>query len=160
MILLLLAAALVSNGPATPPRPAEEPVAPYHQANSNAGATPMRDDATFRAFHGQAGVDRIVEAFVARNRADPRIADIFKEQDFVRLHRVLKEHFCYLLGGGCTYSGRSMRDAHKDMGLQSADMGALVENLQAAMQAEGVPFAAQNRFLAKLAPIKRQVVER
>ena len=41
-----------------------------------------------------------------------------------------------------------------------ADMGALVENLQAAMRAEGVAFRAQNRFLAKLAPIKRDVVER
>jgi hemoglobin len=142
------------------PTAAEEPVAPYAQSNTNAGATPLRDEATFRAFHGREGVDRIVDAFVAYNRADPRITDIFEGQDLVRLHRVLKEHFCYLLGGGCTYSGRTMKDAHKDMGLQQADMGALVENLQAAMRDEGVPFAAQNRFLAKLAPIKRQVVVR
>ncbi len=140
--------------------PAEEPVAPYIQANTNAGATPFAGDSVFRAFHGQAGVDRIVDGFVARNQADPRIADIFKGQDLVRLHRLLKEHFCYVLGGGCTYTGRTMADAHKDMGIQAADMGALVENLQAAMQAEHVPFTAQNRFLAKLAPMKREVVTR
>ncbi|WP_374943738.1 group 1 truncated hemoglobin [Sphingomonas sp.] len=138
----------------------EEPVAPYAQANANAGARPFAGDAMFRAFHGQAGVDRIVDDFIARNVDDARIGDIFKGQDFVRLHRVLKEHFCYVLGGGCAYTGRTMKDAHKDMGLQAADMGALVENLQAAMRAEGVPFAAQNRLLAKLAPIKRDVVER
>lgn len=140
--------------------PGEEPVAPYAQANANAGQTPFRDDATFRAFHKQAGVDRIVDDFVARNVADRRIGDIFKGQDMIRLHRVLKEHFCYVLGGGCAYTGRTMKAAHKNMGLQQADMGALVENLQAAMRAEGVAFAAQNRFLAKLAPIKRDVVER
>jgi hemoglobin len=140
--------------------PGEEPVAPYAQANTNAGATPPRDDATFRAFHGTTGIARIVDDFVARNLADPRIGAIFKGQDTVRLHRVLKEHFCYVLGGGCTYTGRTMKDAHKDMGLQQADMGALVENLQAAMQREGVAFAAQNRFLAKLAPMKREIVER
>lgn len=151
LTLLLLAAQLP---------PGEEPVAPYAQASTNAGPTPFRDDSTFRAFHGQAGIDRIVDAFIARNVADKRIGDIFKGQDMVRLHRVLKEHFCYVLGGGCTYTGRTMKDAHKDMGLQTADMGALVENLQAAMGAEGVPFTAQNRFLAKLAPIKRDVVER
>ena len=36
----------------------------------------------------------------------------------------------------------------------------LVENLQVAMREAGVPFAAQNRLLAKLAPMSRQVVER
>jgi hemoglobin len=138
----------------------EEPVAPYVQSDANAGARPFRDDAMFQAFRGREGISRIVEDFVARNRADPRIGDIFKGQDFVRLHRLLNEHFCYVLGGGCTYTGRSMKDAHANMGLQSADMGALVENLQAAMRAEGVPFAAQNRFLAKLAPMKRDVVVR
>ncbi|MEH3048492.1 group I truncated hemoglobin [Sphingomonas adhaesiva] len=138
----------------------EEPVAPYVQQDANAGATPVAGDALWRAFHGRAGVDRIVEGLVARNVADPRISDIFKGQDLVRLRRTLKEQFCYILGGGCTYTGRDMKAAHKDMGLQQADLGALVENLQAAMRAEGVPFAAQNRLLAKLAPMKREVVVR
>lgn len=39
-------------------------------------------------------------------------------------------------------------------------MNRMVEHLQAAMRAEGVPFAAQNRFLAKLAPMRGDVVER
>ncbi|HEX8382560.1 MAG TPA: group 1 truncated hemoglobin [Sphingomonas sp.] len=140
--------------------PVEEPVAPYLQSPANAGATPIADDGVWRAFHRREGVTRIVDRFVARNLADPRIGDTFKGQDLVRLRRVLGEQFCYLLGGGCTYTGRSMKDAHKDMGLQSADMGALVENLQWAMRAEGVPFFAQNRLLAKLAPMKRHIVER
>ena len=73
---------------------------------------------------------------------------------------MLKEQFCYLLNGGCGYSGRDMRAGHKNLGIQNADMGALVEDLQAAMRKEGVSFAAQNRFLAKLAPMRRDVVER
>ncbi len=140
--------------------PVEEPVAPYAQGNANAGTTPFAGDAMWRAFGERAGVDRVVDGFIARNLADPRIGDIFKGQDIARLRRVLGEQFCYILGGGCDYSGRTMKDAHKDMGLQSADMGALVENLQAAMREADVAFFAQNRFLAKLAPMKRHVVER
>ena len=140
--------------------PGEEPVPTYVMSPANAGATPLEGDANWRAFHGEAGVRRIVEDLLERNQADPRIADIFKGQDLVRLRRTLGEHFCYVLGGGCTYTGRSMKDAHRDMGLQHADMGALVENLQAAMRAEGVAFSAQNRLLAKLAPMKREIVER
>ncbi|UVO49355.1 group 1 truncated hemoglobin [Sphingomonas sp. SUN019] len=154
---LFLATVLLLGAQAAP---TEEAVDPYTQNNANAGATAFADDAMWRAFHGREGVDRIVEAFVARNQSDPRIGDIFKGQDMVRLRRVLKEQFCYILNGGCDYSGRTMKDAHKDMGIQQADMGALVENLQAAMRAEGVDFRAQNRFLAKLAPMKRDVVER
>ena len=154
MILLALAL-LQSTVPA-----GEEAVAPYAHHDANAGATPFAGDAMWRAFHGREGVDRLVEDFVGRNTRDPRIADIFKGQDLVRLRRVLKEQFCYILGGGCTYSGRDMKTAHTNMGVQQADMGALVENLQAAMSAGQVPFAAQNRFLAKLAPMKRDVVTR
>ena len=140
--------------------PVEEPVAPYIQSPANAGARPIGGDGTWRAFGGRDGVGRVVDAFVGRNLADPRIGDIFKGQDLVRLRRVLGEQFCFLLGGGCEYTGRSMKDAHRDLGIQTADMGALVENLQWAMAREGVPFSAQNRLLAKLAPMKRDVVER
>ena len=53
-----------------------------------------------------------------------------------------------------------MASSHADLGIQAADMGALVENLQIAMSDEGVAFPAQNRFLAKLAPMRRDVVTR
>jgi hemoglobin len=46
------------------------------------------------------------------------------------------------------------------MGVTRRDLNALVENLQQAMREEDVPFAAQNRFLAKLAPMSKDVVER
>jgi hemoglobin len=155
MILLFLTLALQS---ASPP-PGEEPVAPYVQSERNAGATAFDDRTMWRAFHGEEGVARIVDGLVRRNTADPRISDIFKGQDLIRLRRTLKEQFCYILAGGCRYSGRDMRAAHADMGIQTADMAALVENLQAAMREEGVCFAAQNRLLAKLAPMRRDIVK-
>jgi hemoglobin len=156
--MILLTLALLAQAGATPA--GEEPVAPYRQSNANAEARPFTDQATWKAFHGTEGIARIVDDLVARNQADPRISDIFKGNDMVRLRRTLKEQFCYILGGGCDYTGRDMAAAHKDMGIQQADMAALVENLQAAMRAEGVPFFAQNRLLAKLAPMHRTVVTR
>ena len=155
---MLIAAVLLQATAVVPP--GEEQVAPYTQSDANAGAKPFADDRLWQAFHGSAGVSRIVDDLVARSQKDPRISDIFRNQDLVRLRRTLKEQFCYILGGGCTYTGRDMKAAHKDMGIQRADMAALVENLQAAMHVEHVPFPAQNRLLAKLAPMHRDVVER
>ena len=138
----------------------EEAVNPYAVAETNAGAVPFEGTEMIEAFHGIEGVNRIVDGLLDRSVADPRIAEIFAATDMVRLRRTLKEQFCYILNGGCTYTGRSMRDAHDNIGLQPADMGALVEHLQAAMDAEGVPFRTQNRFLAKLAPMRRDVITR
>lgn len=41
-----------------------------------------------------------------------------------------------------------------------ADLNALVEYSQKAMGVENIPFAPQNRFLAKLAPMRKNVLER
>ncbi len=138
--------------------PGEEAIDPYTVSDTNAGAAPFAGDAMFQAFHGKAGVDRIVADMLDQAFADPRISDIFKGHDRVRLQRVLGEQFTYLLGGPGGYSGRDMATAHKDMGVEPADMNRLVEHLQRAMDREGVPFQTQNRFLAKLAPMKRDIV--
>ncbi len=138
----------------------EDPVAPYAMADANAGAHPFTGHRLLEAFHGRTGIDRVVDDLVATSQADRRIGDIFKGQDMIRLRRTLKEQFCYLLGGGCAYSGRDMATAHRDLGLQAKDMNALVDNLQAAMRREGVAFAAQNALLSKLAPMKRDIVTR
>jgi hemoglobin len=138
----------------------EKPVDPYTISNQNAGATPVEGDELFKAFHGKEGIQRIADDLVARSEADPRIADIFKAHDMERLRRTLGEQFCYLLNGPCDYTGRDMPSSHKDLGVQNADFNALVENLQAAMDKEGVPFRAQNKLLAKLAPMQRTTVTR
>lgn len=162
MLKALFLAAALAGAPENPSatHPDEEAVEPYAQSNTNAGATPFADKAMWEAFHGQAGVDRIVDELVDKSLADPRISDIFKAHDMVRLRRTLKEQFCYILNGGCAYTGRQMKDAHKDLGVQNADFNALVEHLQAAMDREKIPFRVQNRFLAKLAPMQRTTVER
>ena len=157
MLPIVLPILLQSAAP--PPLPAEDPVAPYAHSDANAGATPLKGRGTWHAFHEQAGVDRIVDGLVDRSIVDRRISDIFKGQDMIRLRRTLKEQLCYLLNGGCAYTGRTMHDAHANMGIQDADLAALVENLQAAMRDERVPFAAQNRLLGKLAPMRRTVVK-
>ncbi len=146
---------------ATPAAAREEaPVDPYVQSNANAGAAPFAGEAMLAAFHGREGVGRIVDDLVDRSIADPRIAEIFKATDLVRLRRTLKEQIAYLLGATVDYTGRDMRSVHKDQGINTAEFNALVENLQAAMEREGVPFRAQNQLLAKLAPMKRDVVVR
>lgn len=140
--------------------PGEAAVDPYSVDNRHAGAAPFDGDGMAKAFHGQDGIRRIVDRFVFINYADPVIGEIFANHDQVRLKRTLFEQFCYILNAGCSYTGRDMASAHKDLGVQKADMNRLVETLQRAMADEGVGFQAQNRFLSKLAPMRRDVLEK
>ncbi len=140
-----------------PAAPAEEP---YVVADSNAGTTPIQGDAVYKAFHEQAGISRMVETLVKLYRSDPRLKDIFAAADDEKLHKLLTEQICYVTGGPCHYTGRDMEAAHKDMGVQQADFNALVEDLQMSMDQEKVPVWAQNRLLAKLAPMQRVIVAR
>jgi hemoglobin len=136
----------------------EQAVAPYTMSNANAGATPMRDARVFNQFHGMEGVHRVVDRTINASVADPRIAEIFVNQDIVRLKRTLAEQICYLVGGPCAYSGRDMATAHANMGIQTRDFNVLVEHLEDAMRAERVPIGAQHQLLALLAPMHRTIV--
>lgn len=124
-------------------------------------ASPVHaEDSLFADMGGQAGIDRIVDASVDNYLADERIKAIFDESNIDRLRVQFKIQFCQVAGGPCAYKGHDMTMAHKGLHLTNADFNAVVEDLQDAMDKVGLPFATQNRFLARLAPMQHQVVSK
>jgi len=121
---------------------------------------PAKDDSLYRDLGQRAGITRIVEGMLLNIAADPRIVRHFENIDIVRLRDKLVEQICVEAGGPCTYTGDSMEESHKGQHLTPSDFNALVENLQDAMSVQGVPIAAQNRLLARLAPMRAQVIDR
>ena len=119
-----------------------------------------RDDGLYRALGEEPGIVRIVEGMLLGSARDPRIARHFLDIDIERLRDKLIEQLCFESGGPCVYTGDSMEESHKGMRLTPSDFNALVEHLQDAMDAEGVPTPAQNRLLARLAPMRGQVIDR
>ncbi|MDH1559797.1 group 1 truncated hemoglobin [Pseudomonas chengduensis] len=119
-----------------------------------------RDDGLYRALGEEPGIVRIVEGMLLGSARDPRIARHFLDIDIERLREKLIEQLCFESGGPCVYTGDSMEESHKGLRLTPSDFNALVEHLQDAMDAEGVPTPAQNRLLARLAPMRGQVIDR
>lgn len=112
----------------------------------------------FEAFGGVDGIRALMEDFMALLLADPRTAHFFAESDNVRVKEKLTEQICAILGGGCEYTGMDMVEAHAGHLIRQSDFNALVENLQIAMDGRKIPTRAQNRLLARLAPMHREVV--
>lgn len=119
-----------------------------------------RDDGLYRALGEEPGIVRIVEGMLLGSARDPRIARHFLDIDIERLREKLIEQLCFESGGPCVYTGDSMEESHKGLRLTPSDFNALVEHLQDAMEAGGVPTPAQNRLLARLAPMRGQVIDR
>ena len=134
------------------------PAQAQQNAPANATIAVPADDALCRDLGGQAGIDRIVGDFVPRLATDARLGEFFRRANQDHLRQMLGELFCRISGGGCVYTGLSMKQAHQDIDVAKGDFNALVEVLQSAMDAQGVPFATQNRLLARLAPLHRDVV--
>lgn len=116
------------------------------------------DDSLYRAFGGQSGLVRLMDDFMARLLADARMKPFFADADQQHVKDELVIQFCEVAGGPCRRSGPDMKKAHDGMDITRADFNRLVELLQHSMDAQGIPFAAQNRLLAQLAPMHREIV--
>ncbi len=111
----------------------------------------------FKQFGEEAGLVKLMDVFMDKLLADPRMRPFFENSDQARVKKHLVEQFCVILGGPCKYSGRDMKSSHAALGIDRANFNALVEDLQWAMNKQGIPFRAQNKLLAKLAPMHREI---
>ena len=81
-------------------------------------------------YGGYEGLGKITHDFVERVQKNPKIGRFFKDADIERLEAMLTDQFCDVLGGGCKYAGKSMKEAHTNMKVATADFNALAEDLQ------------------------------
>ncbi len=107
---------------------------------------------------GAAGMERIVDGAVASFLTDPRTRDDFDNINPDRLRARLHAFLCQIADGPCHYAGREMYAAHQGLELTQAKFNAVAEDLQQAMEQAGVGYWTQNRLLARLAPLQRQIV--
>ena len=114
----------------------------------------------FDEFGGKAGLTALMDDFMVILLEDPRMAVFFEQVDQQRVKDKLVEQFCVILGGDCEYTGMDMVEAHAGIEVTHADFNILVEDLQIAMARRGISTRAQNKLLAKLAPMHREVINR
>ena len=125
-----------------------------------AAAAARADDTLYDRLGGQPGIERITRNAVALYLTDPRIRDDFDNINPDRIRTRLADQLCQLAGGPCTYKGRSMQAAHAGLQTTQAKFNAVAEDLRTAMAQAGVPYWTQNRLLALLAPMQRDIVNR
>jgi hemoglobin len=121
-------------------------------------ALQSRAGSLFEDMGGGSVLHAAVDKFTDLILADPRINFTFAEANLAKFKGLLYDQLCELSGGPCAYGGRDMRTAHEKLRLNTAEFDALAEDLYIALGKCGVPYRLQNRLMAKLAPMKRDIV--
>jgi len=107
---------------------------------------------------GEPALKATVEELMLIMESDPRINFTFAETDIPKFKQLLFDQICNLSGGPCQYTGRSMQESHEKLKVTNAMFNALAEDLYLAFDRVGVPYRVQNKVMALLAPMQRDIV--
>ena len=114
--------------------------------------------ALYNALGQKEGIRLLMDDLVDRLRADKTIGLLFKNIKPAYLKEQLTDQLCRVSGGPCVYQGEEMKKSHADLNIGTGEFNLLVEILQASMTARDIPFGVQNRLLARLAPMHREII--
>ena len=121
-------------------------------------AAQATDDMLYQQLGGQSGLVTLMDDFMIRLLADKRMGPFFKDVDHKHVKAQLVAQFCEVSGGPCKLKGPDMKKAHSGMDVTKGGFNALVEVLQQSMDAQGIGFGTQNKLLARLAPMHREII--
>ena len=110
---------------------------------------------------GLAGITAVMNDFAINLANDSRISHFFVSLPPLRLHRLeelLIQQVSAASGGPVTYTGTDMKSAHEGLNITMDDFNALVEDLVAALDKQGVSTGAKQTLLGALAPLAGDIV--
>lgn len=119
---------------------------------------PKPQPSLYARLGGKPAITAVVDDFVANVAADARINERFAKANIPRLKTMLIDQLCEATGGPCTYTGKSMAEAHKGMHIREAEFDALVEDLVKSLDKLGVRPQEKNELLSALGAMKPQIV--
>jgi hemoglobin len=127
------------------------------------GVAQSASDSLYMHLGGKPAITAVVDEFVGRVAADPRINSFFAAtaadpKRLAAFKAKLVDQICQAAGGPCTYKGKDMKSAHAGMGIQSSQFDALVEDLVGALDKFKVADADKQALLEVLGPMKPDIV--
>ena len=134
--------------------PADSPAAAVADTTAKAATRSL-----FDRLGGQPAITAVVDSFVAIVAKDTRVNAKFAKSDVARVKKMLVDQVCAQTGGPCTYTGRTMKETHLNMGVTEGEFNALVEDLVTTLNAFNVPKPEQDELLNALGTMKGDIVE-
>jgi hemoglobin len=122
-----------------------------------------KDDSLYARLGKTEAISAVVDQFLANVAADNTInarfaATVASQTRLQALRTNLINQICQGTGGPCTYTGKTMMEAHAGMNISAAEFNALVGDLVSALDNLKVPEKEKNELLAILGPMQNDIV--
>lgn len=123
---------------------------------------PPKPKSLYERLGNKEGITKVVDAFIknltGNDLTKKRFAKLSKEK-VEKFRNNLIDQICKESGGDCEYTGKPMKEAHKNMRITEAEWNATVSALKAAMDENKVAGDEQNDLVFALGAMKDDIVE-
>jgi len=109
---------------------------------------------------GEPALVAVVDDLYRRVTADPELAGFFAGTNMAKLKGRQVEFFAVALGGPQTYTGATMREAHRGRGIGQEHFNLVAGHLIAALNAADVPDKTINDITGLLGPMAEDIVSK
>jgi hemoglobin len=109
---------------------------------------------------GEPALAAVVDDLYQRVTADPELAGFFAGTNMAKLKGRQVEFFAAALGGPQTYTGATIREAHRGRGIGQEHFNLVAGHLIAALSAADVPDKTINDITSLLGPLAEDIVSR
>ena len=105
------------------------------------------------------GIARITADLLKNHLANPTVKTRYENsEDLARVERRVIEFFCAGSGGPQTYSGQDMVTTHRGMNISEQEFIAVIDDVMAALEKNGIDLPTRNDVLAILWSLKPEVI--
>lgn len=153
--LTLLGWLLVGCANVAPPPGPELPTLALPQPQPKPQPQPL-----FQRLGGVEAIQRLSTRVLDRTAGDARTGASFTGVNRRVLDRSVADYLCRVADGPCVYEGETMRNSHADLGITGSQFDLMVQFLREELDAAGVPQQAKNELLRRVAPTRRDIVQR
>jgi hemoglobin len=123
------------------------------------GVTMVTTKSVYDKIGGKGAIKAVVSEFYIRVLSDPLLAPLFVGVDMKRQHDHQIAFLTFALNGSDSYTGNSMRDAHKGLGITTEHFQAVAGHLQSTLVDAQVQPAEIEIIMATAASLHDDIVE-
>ncbi|HEX2786456.1 MAG TPA: group 1 truncated hemoglobin [Ignavibacteria bacterium] len=120
------------------------------------------EESLYKRVGGYDAICAVVDDFIVRLATDKELGKFFGGQSTdsqMKLRQKVVDFLCNATGGPCYYTGRSMKESHKGLGITEKDWDASVVHLVASFDKFSVPEKEKGELLTAVSPLKAEIVE-
>ena len=123
------------------------------------GCTTQPNTSLYQQLGEQAGLEKLTDSFIAQIGNDKQVFHYFEHSNISHFRQGFFSHLCSLVEGPCEYKGDSMVAIHTGMNINEKDFNHVVDLLINAMNEQNIPHTVQNKILAKMAPLRGEIIK-